>query len=55
MKEKNMSKTNQQANSMSSKISTEVIELIPTGRWWSKVRRTIIKDGQIIKEEEREE
>ena len=31
MKEKNMSKTNQQGSSMSSRFPTEIIEIIPNG------------------------
>lgn len=42
MKEKNMSKTNQQGSSMSSRFPTEVIEIIPTGYGQCRYKRTII-------------
>ena len=42
MKEKNMFKTNQQENSMSSRFPTEVVEIIPTGYGKCRVKRTII-------------
>ena len=42
MKEKNMSKTNQQGSSMSSRFPTEVVEIIPTGYGKCRFKRTII-------------
>lgn len=42
MKEKNMSKTNQQGSSMSSRFPTEVIEIVPTGYGKCRLKRTII-------------
>ena len=42
MKEKNMSKTNQQGSSMSSRFPTEVVEIIPTGYGQCSIKRTII-------------
>lgn len=42
MKEKNMSKTNQQGSSMSSRFPTEIIEIIPTGYGQYRYKRTII-------------
>ena len=42
MKERNMSKTNQQVSSMSSRFPTEVIEIIPTGYGKSRFKKTII-------------
>ena len=42
MKERNMSKTNQQVSSMSSRFPTEVIEIIPTGYGKCRFKRTII-------------
>ena len=42
MKEKNMSKTNQQVSSMSSRFPTEVVEIIPTGYGKCRFKRSII-------------
>ena len=42
MKEKNMSKTNQQGSSMSSRLPTEVVEIITTGYGKCRFKRTII-------------
>ena len=42
MKEKNMSKTNQQGSYMSSRFPTEVVEIIPTGYGKCRFKRTII-------------
>ena len=42
MKERNMSKTNQQVSSMSSRFPTEVVDIIPTGYGKCRFRRTII-------------
>ena len=42
MKEKNMSKTNPQESSMSSRFPTEVVEIIPTGYGKCRFKRTII-------------
>lgn len=42
MKEKNMSKTNQQGSSSSSRFPNEVIEIIPTGYGKCRFKRTII-------------
>ena len=42
MKEKNMSKTNQQGSSMSSRFPTEVIEIVPTSYGKCRFKRTII-------------
>ena len=42
MKEKNMSKTNQQGSSSSSRFPTEVIEIVPTGYGKCRYKRRII-------------
>ena len=42
MKEKNMSKTNQQESSMCSRFPTEVVEIIPTAYGKCRFKRTII-------------
>ena len=42
MKEKNMSKTNQQESSLSSRFPTEVVEIITTGYGKCRYKRTII-------------
>lgn len=55
MKEKNMSKTNQQVNFMSSRFSTEVIEIVPTGYGKCRYERTIIPADSRKKVESKEE
>ena len=55
MKEKNMSKTNQQGSSMSSRFPTEVIEIVPTGYGKCRYERTIIPAESRKKVESKEE
>ena len=54
MIEKNMSKTNQQGSSMSSRFPTEIIEIIPTGYGKCRFKRKIIP-GEIRKKVESKE
>ena len=54
MKEKNMSKTNQQVSSMSSRFPNEVVEIIPTGYGKCRFKRTIIPAESLKKVESKE-
>lgn len=54
MKERNMSKINQQVNSMSSRFPTEVIEIVPTGYGKFRYERTIIPADSRKKVESKE-
>lgn len=54
MREKNMSKTNQQGSSLSSRFPTEVVEIIPTGYGKCRFKRTIIPTdhGKVVESKE---